>query len=147
MPSPRQGPNTTIKLENSPKCSAKNSGQNQECWIVHTFLICTPLPYGTLRTDSIEDTTLRTATLRTGDVEDRQRWGQATLRTGNIEDKIILKISTISKFAKLLKFSKIVKNIGYMMPTLGGWMFLLDICCQHLEKICNFEGFKIWKSC
>ena len=20
-------------------------------------------------------------------------------------------------------------------------MFLLDICCQHLEKICNFEGF------
>ena len=29
--------------------------------------------YGTLRTDDIEDTTLRTATLRTGDVEDRQR--------------------------------------------------------------------------
>ena len=32
-----------------------------------------------------------------------------------------------------------------MMPTLGGRMFLLDICCQHLEKIYNFEGFKICK--
>ena len=20
-------------------------------------------------------------------------------------------------------------------------MFLLDLCCQHMEKICNFEGF------
>ena len=87
-------------------------------------------------TDDIEDTTLRT-----DDFEDRRLWGRTTLRTGDFEDKNILKISTISKFAKLLKFSKIVKNIGYMMPTLGGWMFLLDICCQHLEKICNFEGF------
>ena len=90
--------------------------------------------------------TLRTATLRTGDIEDsdiedRRHWGQATLRTGDVEDKIILKISTMSKFAKLLKFSKIVKNIGYMMQTLGGWMFLLDICCQHLGKICNFEDY------
>ena len=37
------------------------------------FLFCTLLPYGTLRTDDIADTPLRTATLRTGDVEDRQR--------------------------------------------------------------------------
>ena len=27
------------------------------------------------------------------------------------------------------------------MPSFGGWMFLLDICCQLLEEICNFEGF------
>ena len=27
------------------------------------------------------------------------------------------------------------------MPSFGGWMFLLDICCQLLENICNFEGF------
>ena len=68
------------------------------------------------------------------DIEDRRLWGQTTLRIGDFEDKIILKISTISKFAKLLKFSKIVKNIGYMMPTLGGWMFLLDICSNIWRK-------------
>ena len=95
--------------------------------------------YGTLRTGDIEDSDIEDTTLRTSDIEDRRRWRQATLRTGDVEDKIILKISTISKFAKLLKFSKIVKNIGYMMQTHGGWMFLLDICCQHLGKICNLR--------
>ena len=94
-------------------------------------------------------TTLRTR--RWGQhIEDRRHWGQTTLRTSDFEDRRLWgqnyfeNINNI-KICKLLKFSKIVKNIGYMMPTLGGWMFLLDICCQHLEKICNFEGFKICK--
>ena len=48
---------------------------------------------------------------------------------------------TLQNCQNFQELSKIVKNIGYMMPSFGGWMFLLDICCQLLEKICNFEGF------
>ena len=48
---------------------------------------------------------------------------------------------TLQNCQNFQELSKIVKNIGYMMPSFGGWMFLLDICCQLLEEICNFEGF------
>ena len=44
---------------------------------------------------------------------------------------------TLQNCQNFQELSKIVKNIGYMMPSFGGWMFLLDICCQLLEKICK----------
>ena len=78
----RQGPNTTIKLDNSPKCSAKNSGQNQECWIVHIFFNLYPPPLW-----DIEDRRRWGHNVEDSDIEDRQRWGQATLRTGDAEDR------------------------------------------------------------
>ena len=50
----------------------------------------TQKPYGTLRTEDIEDSDVEDKTLRTGDIEDRRLWGQTflykTLRT-DIEDK------------------------------------------------------------
>ena len=78
----RQGPNTTIKLDNSPKCSAKKSGQNQECWIVHTFFNLYPPPLW-----DIEDRRRWGHDVEDSDIEDRRRWGQTTLRTGNAEDR------------------------------------------------------------
>ena len=67
------------------------------------------------------------------------------MRTGDIEDKIILKISTISKFAKMLKFSKIVKKYWiYDANTLGIyviWRVSGRPSGAGLEKVCNFEGF------
>ena len=49
---------------------------------------------------------------------------------------------TLQNCQNFQKLSKIVKNIGYMMPSFGGWMFLLDICCQLLEKIWTWRSFR-----
>ena len=49
---------------------------------------------------------------------------------------------TLQNCQNFQELSKIVKNIGYMMPSFGGWMFLLDICCQLLEKIWTWRSFR-----
>ena len=60
----------------------KESGQNQECWIVHTFFILYPPPLW-----DIEDRRRWGHDVEDSDIEDRRRWGQTTLRTGDVEDR------------------------------------------------------------
>ena len=85
-----------------------------------------------------------------------RQWGRTTLRTGrlwghilwgNCEPKNVCPQSRIQmrlwgqNWQNLQ--NKLQKYWIYDANT-WGWVFLLDICCKHLEKICNFEGFCGW---
>ena len=95
--------------------------------------------YGILRTGDIEDSDIEDTTLRTGDIEDRRRWGQATLRTGDIEDRrhwgqnYFENINNI----KICKVVKILKKLSK----------ILDIWCQHLGDECFYWIYaaNIWR--
>ena len=68
VPSPPQIQQLNLIIP--PNVRQKNQDRIKNVELYTHFLICTPLPYGTLRTDDVEDTMLRTATLRS---QDRQR--------------------------------------------------------------------------
>ena len=115
------------KLDNSPKFSAKNSGQNQECWIVHTFFNLYPPPLWDIEDrrrwgHNVEDSDIEESgqtTLRTGDIEDRRRWGQATLRTNSSPNTF--------------------PNPGPEGPTETLQLTYILKCWQHIStKICSF---------
>ena len=107
--------NTTIKLDNSPKCSAKKSGQNQECWI---FFNLYPPPLW-----DIEDRRRWGHNVEDSDIEDRQRWGQATLRTNSSPNTF--------------------PNPGPEGPTETLQLTYILKCWQHISnKICSFPKQK-----
>ena len=130
----RQGPNTTIKLDNSLKCSAKNSGQNQECWIIHTFFNLYPPPLW-----DIEDRRRWGHNVEDSDIEDRQRWGQATLRTDNVEYRRRWGQATLRTNSSPNTFP----NPGPEGPTETLQLTYILKCWQHISnKICSFP--KCW---
>ena len=95
-------------------------------WAVIPVILCVAPPknyledYGTMRTKDVEDKTLRT-----------RLWGQATLRTGDIE---------------YMRHWGQTFGIGYMVLSLGGWMYVGGFLCVLLVQ--SWEMYIFWeKNC